>query len=378
MHGRQIGCRPCGKTGQVRVTDVEGARTDHGCGQSLTINIALTDTARVAFENLPESRIAGLFDSIDDRTVEAFAALGNETRMAILLALWDAKSPATQPFGPKETLTFSELYDRVEYDQTANFNYHLEMLTGPFVHKTDQGYALTNAAERILSVVLAGMLFDRRTFEGESIEAGCMLCGEPTVVDYSDGALTQRCSNCDGLVQEPGDPPGLIAREYRPPAGLHRRTPQEFVQHGKMWDRHRRHMFVEGVCPNCTGRIDATLSVCKTHETGTDRICDECGKFHEIEAEFVCEVCKVRMVTGVWSTIFVDIDVLSFFYDHGLDTRKLEDSLEYGVLFDAIEQVEVIGADPVEILVTVELEGDRIAVTLDDESTVVDVTPSVE
>ena len=43
---------------------------------------------------------------------EAFTIVGNETRIQILQTLGEADEP----------LVFSELYDRVEYDTTANFN----------------------------------------------------------------------------------------------------------------------------------------------------------------------------------------------------------------------------------------------------------------
>lgn len=52
----------------------------------------------------------------------------------------------------------------------------------------------------------------------------------------------------------------------------------------------------------------------------------------------------------------------------------LEDNLEYGVLFDAIETVTAHSEDPLEVVVTVELDGDRLLVTLDDDASVTDVT----
>lgn len=60
---------------------------------------------------------------------DAFAVLGNETRLGILRALWDA-------YNPQETdnsVPFSEFYDRVGFDDTGNFNYRLGKLTGDFV-----------------------------------------------------------------------------------------------------------------------------------------------------------------------------------------------------------------------------------------------------
>jgi hypothetical protein len=83
------------------------------------------------------------------------------------------------------------------------------------------------------------------------------------------------------------------------------------------------------------------------------------------------------MRTGVWNTILTEVAVIAFFHGHGLDTKALEDELAYGVLYEAVEGVAVRSERPLEILVTVELDGDRLDVTLDDEVHVIDVTERV-
>lgn len=66
---------------------------------------------------------------------DAFELLGDETRLAILLALWEARDPVSGE-GP---LTSSDLYDRIDYDHAGNFSYHLEQLFGQFVRRPDGG-----------------------------------------------------------------------------------------------------------------------------------------------------------------------------------------------------------------------------------------------
>jgi len=311
------------------------------------------------------------------RVTEAFAALANETRVEILLALWSAMDPRPERDAPEGTLSFMQLYDRVQYDQTSNFQYHLAKLTGHFVSKTDAGYTLTTSAKRVLSTVMAGTLTDAPSFSAERVDAACMLCGTSTLVDYSDGILTQRCPSCDGVRNESNEPPGAIAREYRPPIGLKNRTPQEFVQQGKTWQRHRRHAFIEGACPECSGTITTTIDICDDHTSHDLTVCQHCDRVHEIVVIFVCDVCKSSMGTGIWNTILTDVAVIAFFYDHELDTKALEDRFEYGVLFDAVEQVTVDAEEPLEIAVTVELDGDSLTVILDDEADVIEMTERV-
>ena len=55
---------------------------------------------------------------------DAFALIGNETRLAILEALWAAD---------ERPVSFSELRRAVGMRDSAQFNYHLQKLTGHFV-----------------------------------------------------------------------------------------------------------------------------------------------------------------------------------------------------------------------------------------------------
>jgi DNA-binding transcriptional ArsR family regulator len=316
--------------------------------------------------------LEAVIDTVDERTIEAFELLGNEIRLAILLALWesiDAGPPHSEP-----TVPFSELRRRVGMRHGRQFNYHLDKLVGRFVHRSDEGYTLTVSGKRILSTVMAGTVTDPPSFEDERIDAACLVCGSSTVVDYHDSVLTQRCPDCDGLVQSADEPTGIIATEYRPPVGLVNRTPQEFVQQGKTWHRHRRHAFIEGTCPECSGTVTTSVEVCADHDTRDGHGCDYCGRVHGAMANFVCDVCKAGMRTGVWNTILTETPVVAFFYEHGLDTTALEDELAYGVLYEAVEEVAVCSETPLELRVTVTLDGDRLTVRLDEATKVLEVT----
>lgn len=76
---------------------------------------------------------------------EVFAVLGDEDRFRILRALWHAQGP----------VPFSTLHDRVGIRDSSRFNYHLDRLTGTFVAEREDGYDLTDFAERLLPALLA-------------------------------------------------------------------------------------------------------------------------------------------------------------------------------------------------------------------------------
>lgn len=134
---------------------------------------------------------------------------------------------------------------------------------------------------------------------------------------------------------------------------------------------------MEGVCPDCSGTVTTTINVCEAHETPDETVCGHCGSLWEIQTIFVCDVCKFAWITPAWGPIFTEVAVLAFFHDHGLDPRALFDVSFYSAsnkrIFDAIKQVNVSEEERRRLAVTVELDGDRLEVTLDEEASVVDV-----
>lgn len=325
-----------------------------------------------------DSPLESVANAVGESTIEAIKILGDETRLAILVALWEAQNPGSpSPEQNEPGLAFSELYDRVGYEDTGNFNYHLGKLVGPFVRETDEGYALTTRAERVLHAMLAGTLTDPPSFEGEPIDASCYRCGSQVVVDYIDTRFVRRCTSCEGIWRRPDWPRGTLVGGYRPPIALRNRTPQEFNRHGNLRDRHRRASMMEGVCPDCSGTVSTTIHVCDEHDIDDDTVCGDCGSLWNIQTTFLCDVCKLTWSTPAWGPIFTNVAVLAFFHDHGLDPRSLFDVSFYAAenreLFDAIERVSVRSSDPLELVVSVALDGDRLAVALDGEGSIVDV-----
>jgi len=156
---------------------------------------------------------------------EAFPVLGDETRLQILRTLGEADTP----------LVFSELYDRVEYDGTANFNYHLTKLAGLFVRETDEGYTLRRAESRIVEAVLSGAVTDDPVLDRAPVDMPCPMCGGSMEVSYREESIVGHCSECSGTRSGASVPPhwpvdpsdDIVGHLRLPPAGIHERTPTE-------------------------------------------------------------------------------------------------------------------------------------------------------
>lgn len=323
----------------------------------------------------PDSPLERLADTVGEATIEAFEMLSNDTRVAILLALWEAKNPGPPLNEPSDPpVPFSELRARVGVRDPGQFNYHLDKLRGTFVESTDDGYRLTTPAEQVLSAVFAGTLSDQPSFENEPIDAECNRCGASVVIDYRDGTIIERCTRCEGLWATPEDQPGMLARGYLPPIGLKNRTPQEFHRTGNIWTRHRLYSMMEGACPDCSGTVSTSISVCDDHGTGGGSVCEHCGGLYEFQTLFACDVCKAEWWVPAHAPIFTDGAVTAFFFAHGLDPDELYDASATEELGAAIERAVVRSEDPLELVVTAALDGDQLDVVLDGDARVIDVS----
>jgi hypothetical protein len=315
-------------------------------------------------------------ETLDDESIEAFELLGNETRLEIIVALWDAIEMT--PIGEEREpgLSFTELYDRVGVQDSGKFNYHLEKLTGTFVAH-EESYTLTGGAFDIIAAIIKGAGTESPSFTDEPIDADCPLCGASMVIDYESGTLRIRCTNCRGNFRRPDDPPGMVMSTSRPPVGLTNRSPEEFFLKGNAEWRHRVQSFIDGACARCTGTVSVTPEMCETHEPGDDSLCPQCNRLDELFWLFVCDVCKKRVGTPGRSPIWAETAVMSFCYERGLDVNATVDRYDFNEMYRATDMT-VSARDPLEVTVTVELEGDRLTATLDEDANVVTIEEATD
>jgi len=309
------------------------------------------------------------------QTVEAFKLLGDETRLAILLALWEAYDP----HAPTETVSFSTLYDRVNVRDSGTFTYHLDKLAGNYVDAIDDGYRLTNSGQTLVRAVIAGAGIEEKQLKPTEIPRQCPHCGDAVEISYEDDRLYQICQGCEGHIgpdsMEHAPTGTLIAYDNFNPAGLTDRTPDEVFLAGSIEYHRSLTLLIRGVCPECSGPVERSVQVCEDHETGTDELCTVCGTWNEVRVVYVCSVCKLSGSYPAWVAAFDHPAVVAFYHDHGFDmTFGLDDPEECGRLWKRLmREQETLSIDPVRVLVTVEEGDDRLELTLNQELTVVDV-----
>lgn len=204
---------------------------------------------------------------------EAFAVLGDEARFEILQALGNADGP----------VAYSDLFERLEYDDRSNFSYHLDKLTDHFIDKIDGEYTLRRPGERVLEAVHSGAVTTDPLRERTQTDRPCPFCSASIEVGYEQERVTMHCPECPGLFgrrdseKGPFTETGNLGFRPLPPAAAAGRTAAEMHDASKTWTALTVHAMGRGVCPRCSGTVEDSVAVCESHDV-SEGTCDQCGR----------------------------------------------------------------------------------------------------
>ncbi|WP_436907787.1 ArsR/SmtB family transcription factor [Halosimplex marinum] len=288
-----------------------------------------------------------------DGQVDALAALGNEHRLAILLALGDRES-ATRTNGLK--LTFSELYDAVPVESTSQFSYHLSQLVGPFVAETDGGYHLTYAGDKIVRAVRSGLYETTPSFDPVAMAGACVVCGASDLVGVlRDERFVVRCRACDRALLSDSFPRSQAAA----------RSPGEIAESFgyRIWSAY---VLIRGdVCPECYGRVERRVDAHDGHETPGDA-----GGY---TFAAVCRTCDFTIHLPIEIPAVFHPQASAFLWEHGI---PLPDTPLWGLFELFVSETwttDVRSTDPLDARFELDFEGDRLALTMDESFAVTPV-----
>ena len=269
---------------------------------------------------------------------DAFALVGDETRLGILEALWRLDEPAR----------FSEIREAVGVRDSAQFNYHLGKLTPQFVRKTAEGYELPTAGERVVQAVFAGS-FTEHPRRDIDIDDPCTQCGATLRARYEDEMLSIECPEC-----------GHGHGSYPfPPGGLHDRTDAEVLRAFDQRVRHLHCLAKDGVCPECNGRMTTSIE-----HSG------DCCVGATVRATHTCRQCSHELCSAIGLALLDQAPVVSFYEDQGVD---LSDQPYWRLPWCVDDRpVSVLDEDPWRLQVDVSHEGATLAVVVDGSLDVVE------
>jgi hypothetical protein len=309
---------------------------------------------------------------------DAFDPLGNETRIAVLRAMFERDGTHLRP----TTRTFSELYEATEASTTAGFAYHLRQLVGPYLRKREdaEAYELTYAGLQVGRGLAVGTYTESVDREPIGLDEDCPLCGDPELaLRATDNVATVGCGACDRE---------LLALPF-PPGGLRSHDADSLPA---AFDRHHRHriaLMADGNCPECGGRVEGRVDLVggdgpeeadderteRADERANERADEGDEQANERDerdgppqalANVDCTACGYALGCPVTLTTLSRPAVVSFFHDHGVDLR---DRPIWNVGPEWRERV--VSTDPLAVRVSATLDGETLALYLGRDLSVV-------
>lgn len=278
-----------------------------------------------------------------DAPSRAFSLLGDSTRLEIVMTLHDAEH--SNPF------PFTDLYNRVDVDDTGRFNYHLNQLVPRFVRKTGDGYELTAAGERVARAVAAGMYTSSPELGPFSVKGDCYSCGTTALRgEYSDERFRIDCRSCGKQVLNVRVPPSVVRG----------RSPNEFVEAFERWANGRIEMAQDGLCPDCGGAVTRRTDKPKHESVDVERF-----------AVFDCTVCGRTVVTSFGALALRHPSVESFFDEHDCPLSERPYWTIAEIVADA--NVNVVSEDPVRVRVSLHVGQEICHVFVDDDLQVTNI-----
>jgi hypothetical protein len=283
---------------------------------------------------------------------EVFQLLSDEIRLGVLRTVALAQHENRQT-GVAD-LTFSEIYDRVDVDDTSKLSYHLGELTGTFLRKHDDGYAFTHAGEQMVRFVLAENFRQPPAVGPVETEGGCLFCGEESLrALLEDQYFMMYCASCD-----------RPAYAYRVrPAQVRERTGEDLidaVNREQVGDLVKSR---DGVCPDCAGRLDREVVATENHPAaGVPSV-----SFATVSE---CRDCLRLLSLPLPIAAAFHPESISFHWDHGLDVLGTGVWEFNRYVQDGRWTSERIDTDPEEYRVEFRHESATLRVFLDGSGTV--------
>ncbi|QLH80080.1 ArsR family transcriptional regulator [Halosimplex rubrum] len=281
--------------------------------------------------------------------------MGNEHRLAILLALGDRES-ATRTNALE--LAFSELYDAVPVESTSQFFYHLSQLVGPFVAETDEGYHLTYAGDKIVRAVRSGLYETTPSFDPVAMAGACVVCGASDLEGVlRDERFVVRCRACDRTLLSDSFPRSQAAD----------RSPAEVIESFgyRIWSTY---VLIRGdVCPECYGRVDRRVDAHDGHETPGDA-----GQY---TFAAVCRTCDFTIHLPVEVPAVFHPRAIALLHEHGLAPLDAPLWELFELFVSEAWTTDVRSTDPLDARFELDLDGDSLTLALDESFA---VTPVVD
>ncbi|WP_276270569.1 winged helix-turn-helix domain-containing protein [Haloarcula litorea] len=284
---------------------------------------------------------------------DIFRLLADDTRVDILRAVAVSQYEREQVGAGAAELSFSEIYDRVDVENTSKLSYHLGELTGAYLRKSDDGYSLSHAGERIVRFILSGNYEQPPSFGPEPVDGTCVYCGATALeARLSHQFFRVDCTACERQVT--GQP--------ITPAQVETRDGESLVRSVKLRSAETGRQIRRGTCPECRARLSAEVVAVPE------------SPLPDADSNLVtsaCEACLREYNSPLTYSVVSHPASVAFHWEHGVDVtaRGLWEFHEH--VYEGRWTSERVGSDPDEYEVVMRQGDDAVRLHLDSTATVV-------
>jgi hypothetical protein len=237
-------------------------------------------------------------------------------------------------------MTFTELFEAVETDDSGNFNYHLKRLLDRLVTKEGEYYRLTHGGIQLFSSLQA-TTYAPGYEESIPLDRPCPLCDEDLEATYREGYLDIGCED------------HLLLETYVHPSWIRSLSADEFLRRVSVTLHHQIEAIVTGFCPLCHGSLG--------HELRTDT------EPYPVEYYYPCTQCGTELRLRPQQTVLSHGKVEAFYRERGVEVGE---TLPWR-LYETYGETRVVSEDPPHVEFDLDVEGDTAVVTVDGRGTVV-------
>ncbi len=276
-----------------------------------------------------------------------FSVLSDDNRVSILRTLWKMEG----------TMSFSELYDAVDVEDSGQFNYHLDKLVDQFVNKTEEGYTLTEAGRQINGAIDAGSYTATGSMEPIPLDVSCPTCGGDRTLFYEDERLEVECDSCD-IKAAFGVPPSVFAGRDR----------KEIPKIAGQYLLTALYRLQRGFCAFCDGPIRQTVE--PLGEPPWESSPEDRDNTTIPIVQFECQNCGANPTSGLTISLLHHPKVIAFYAEQGTDIR--DETLWKIATFNA-EYETIEREDPFRASATFHAGDDELTVVVDQNFETVDV-----
>ena len=293
---------------------------------------------------------------------ELLDLLGDDTRMAIVRALWERFDFSNYVTENREGVPFGALREAAGVADSGNFNYHLGLLTGLLIERREDGYVLSPLGYNLMGAIDKYADYDYETREPRVLADPCPLCDGDLLAEYRREIVAVRCVDCGGLADG-----GNFTFVELSNAGATDLAMDEMLDAATHSMFSKLRLSLDGTCWECYASPERTIRRCDDHQVQSNGLCQACDRRFASAITLRCPTCGTAGQGPLVEYALVTPAVAAFFDERGIGPTTVG-PWQYRLRALAVADEQIPEGDPTTVHFSFDVGGDAVRVRITDQS----------